>query len=1265
MTNVTDVLGGKRTLLEVEDLVAFETTQENSANPNVVVFYAPTTNGGTGGPTSKIPIAGHSGNYLDTFATASGWMFNSSRQLIATFSLGSPATWQVVLTDLGVLQFPYLPVSIAIPFQPAAGNTPVPQSEQIIMGNFLGTGLDDPMLLYAEARPDGTWDWKARLISGVDPNQPFTDAANIKIGPEYVIVNTPPYLYFLPAIAQGDFSGKQFAHLAVFASDRASVSFIAADPTTLALSRATTVKVPQNINCSIYSHAGTSGITCPFALAAGRFRSNTHDDLTLIAQAYTNAGLRIPGPTGLTVYSLAMGLDSSSNLTGNLASTNFINAGQSTGDTTVKVIATVAPIEAWSANIDELVLVNDTSSGYGGHVYIGDFDQSLAFKLQSDTNVTDGHAGCVYSAAVGNFDTQGQNGAPSTDLSLVTYWVTNISDCNVNGANSEPQYRIYPIRITPVQPGQTSNWLSQGVTDAHGTSNVDNMLGATLLIGDMQGRSIHLGAPEKVTIQSHLQPDMVIGLPPMHVDWIDTIDKLPYEPGCGTPEPCLANLTVKPSSASGTPGFQSSFGFSSSSATSASDKSTTGWTFGLKFKASNKDTWGVPGEGQVSVSERLSADYSHTETVQKTYSNYHQQSFNLNAKTGFSDLLIYTTEVNNFYYYPVLGQNACLADNPDCSDSEKKPLYVMYSVPSKVQHITADASNQEWYQPIQEPGNIFSYPWTLAQLGDEYNATPLTSGSPTEQQIGTFSENYSSQWAQRTGTSSSYGWTNSWSLGGGFTVSGGAKLATAFSDNFSVSLDLSGGQNFASVNDSAQLMDASTGISVNNPGFDSRVGQCCSYGFSAYAMGMTPFTKPFDNLTQPADITGTGPLFLAFNADLGNNLWWKQAYVFPDVGLNHPGRWTWTPGSGGAPGTVNFNQREGLPEDDPFYQMKGFFITSAINQTAGGNLLGSTLSQAIAGDQLYLTTRVYNFSPVNTPENASIHVAVWDQEFDGTNLIGDGVFIKDQIVSGIIPGYQASSQPNWTLVSIPFDTTNYGGKQLVFWVLVYMVDPDGRLLPEMPGHGLSAVPDLQSFKQIKDIPTETYSNNVGLYGTYTHFNILPAGVGATPPAGGTVKIDDLTLPRRRILLDQRTKVVAELTTSGQAAGPVTLAYYDGDPGKNGEVFATQEISYIAAGQTEKTRVFYTPKSAGLHDLYLIASTSSASSKFGPIKVHVRAHAEDDKDDRSDTRHGDDDRWSGASELETERNATGSRASVRRQSARDPLTEQIGPPEPRQ
>ena len=42
--------------------------------------------------------------------------------------------------------------------------------------------------------------------------------------------------------------------------------------------------------------------------------------------------------------------------------------------------------------------------------------------------------------------------------------------------------------------------------------------GIALAVGDTQGRSLVVGTPEKVTILGDIHPDIILGIPPMHID---------------------------------------------------------------------------------------------------------------------------------------------------------------------------------------------------------------------------------------------------------------------------------------------------------------------------------------------------------------------------------------------------------------------------------------------------------------------------------------------------------------------------------------------------------------------------------------------------------------------------------------------------------------------------------------------------------------------------------------------------------------------------
>jgi hypothetical protein len=282
--------------------------------------------------------------------------------------------------------------------------------------------------------------------------------------------------------------------------------------------------------------------------------------------------------------------------------------------------------------------------------------------------------------------------------------------------------------------------------------------------------------------------------------------------------------------------------------------------------------------------------------------------------------------------------------------------------------------------------------------------------------------------------------------------------------------------------------------------------RCYLYSFAGYVLGQMsptgtlqtiPLTDEDDN---PIDIQSTGPLTVAFLADpfQANLPWWRQAYTKPDVGLNHPERWDWSK----TTQTATFNPADrssSSPQDQAFYHIKGFFITPA---DATGT--GPQLSRATAGDTLQLQARVYNFSLADMPAGTQVHAQFYAQVYENARPVGDSFMIGEAVL-GPLPGFNSASTngtvPNWALASTTFDTgafdqTKNGDVYLIFWVVVWIQDGQGNILPELPGHGLTSgspppgcpfpppicPPNPSSpapYTQITDVPIEDYSNNVG------------------------------------------------------------------------------------------------------------------------------------------------------------------------------------------
>src|SRR5262245_14634752 len=247
--------------------------------------------------------------------------------------------------------------------------------------------------------------------------------------------------------------------------------------------------------------------------------------------------------------------------------------------------------------------------------------------------------------------------------------------------------------------------------------------------------------------------------------------------------------------------------------------------------------------------------------------------------------------------------------------------------------------------------------------------------------------------------------------------------------------------------------------------------------------------------------------------------------------------------------------------------MKGLFITPA-----GASGAGPSRSMATAGDQMRLTVRVHNWSfrdtndPTLAQPAARVRVRVFGQKWDpvGGTLDGSAFMIGETQISSI-SGYNSDSSqggaPNWALASVPFDTTPYPATYLVFWVVVWMEDAQGRLVAEMRDHGLTAIPS-PTLARITDVPTEPFSNTVGMYGVYMPFYVAPpVAPGAAAPAEGRLAIDGVSVPTSPVVVDTKARITAAIRAVGGDRDSVPVAFYDGLPGQGGRLFHFQVIPH--------------------------------------------------------------------------------------------------------
>jgi hypothetical protein len=846
-----------------------------------------------------------------------------------------------------------------------------------------------------------------------------------------------------------------------------------------------------------------------------------------------------------------------------------------------------------------------------------DRDQVILYA-DNDNEGASGHLKILTIDNSGKITTSGQTDIPTNGVSTVKGMDVGRFDPPKVGDNDNFDKQI-AVLLTPISPYFTAlctesidqNWtFSQGCQTLGpartyaGYGAFDNLEGMMRSV-DAQGRSVLLGTPLRLVIEDHMQPNLVLDIPPMHIDYIkDAAGKGPQ----------VMNFTVMPPATSG-PSFSTQYTFDSISKAAQDNTSKTDVSnsVGGSIEASVYFGAAKKKDANFSITSLTAAKGSWTNSSTTKDTSYETVQKTTNATTGFADHIYFRTSRLNVYLYPIIGK-VCPASIPNCSNSEKIQQYFQYSAPDEIEDADLDGTTQEWYQPVQEPGNVFSYPWDLEQMTKLNPNLVKLSGPNTWNDTDTATESILTKWQSGSSTGKTTGAVSKWSVDESLTESGNVGFGIGGAGGgFEVTakVDYGHSDSLETQNTFTTSLDATTGIQVNTPGFSQDVANRYFYYYTNYILGADGEEAP--SLTEP-EVTAPGgepvqqqffgPLVVAYAADPFHFSsvapWWRQAYTKPDIGLNHPARWNWDKNTKTA--SFNYHEPITIPPDpktilnDLFYHMKGFYIGKASDDPDSS----PNLSVANTGDVLRLQVRVYNFSVADMPSGSVVHVRFYGQAYDAAaaSLKGDGFFIGEDVI-GPIPGFNSvnlgdrGTLPNWKMASTLFDTTNYSGEFLVFWVVAWGEDSSGNLLAEQEGHGLTQNPSDLGIAQITDVPVEDYSNNVGMYDTYDPFFVIPKTNNAT----GTQAVHgDVTELGANDVLVEATPVtgtkdrsVITVTIHNNTRGHLSsepVVFYDGDPADGAKPFDFQRIPYLEKDGTYALRTFLRPETSGNHNIYV-------------------------------------------------------------------------------
>jgi len=283
----------------------------------------------------------------------------------------------------------------------------------------------------------------------------------------------------------------------------------------------------------------------------------------------------------------------------------------------------------------------------------------------------------------------------------------------------------------------------------------------------------------------------------------------------------------------------------------------------------------------------------------------------------------------------------------------------------------------------------------------------------------------------------------------------------------------------------------------------------------------------------------------------------------------------------------------------------------------GEEATGPQIVSSVVGDDVHLTARIYNNSFKNFDAGTLIKVQFYRQQWDPVNVvpIGDSILI-DQVTTTPVPAFNVggtSTTPNWKTVSTTFNTEEEGMEGdtwWIFWILAWPQHHEGNVVTELPGHGLPAgFQPGEIYKSILDVPLEivsvlesgqnvqtSFTNNIGFW--KQAFYVAPRTIAEEPVTSadlGEIVIDNLTIEKDDIFVDDEIVVEADIRSMGARSEAIAVTLDEGHPDDTDQIYDIEVMSHITADSSNKFRVTYQPARCGERDLYLSAGPEGPSA----------------------------------------------------------------------
>ncbi len=1193
-SNVSDFLNGKRSVLDVTDIAVFN----SRGIPTVVT---------TSNSSQKIASS----------FTLSQTFDNSKRARIFPARMFNQAAVST-LTPL----YDYNNSALLTFLMQSVANVP----NQVLYWQPFGGG-DEPDIT-GGAAADFNSDGFDEMALGFTDGRMVIATANDVNDQSKSVRQQITNLDVLSDMTAGDFKGDGGREIAGLTISNGGLKLViyAVDPQTLT---ATTIS-----SLTLTTPGASPGAPITLAsIARGRFNGAGHDQL---AVGFTTAA----GPAYVEVIDFATGTLNPFEASPTLGSPAG-NIGFPYGYIQVKTGQFGLPNNQY-----DQIVYHSSSPQAGGRFFEILTVDSTNFAIGGTAVVTYDQVPCAYGVEVGNFDhrqpdptTPGQTQPNLNNQVAFLYCTSTTSDSITTGMNI---YSVDPASLT--LEGVPDSALDLGYSGELNAGDLGSN-SAAFVAADLQGRSLTLGEPTVFDVETNIKPSVIIGAPPMHVDFVSPLP--------GSTAPVVLNLTAAPHT------FISTYDFETTDTNKIDDSRKTSWSFGAKEQLSAKYYVGDVDSFGFQVSDSISAAQKIKSSVDDINGSYTAKQSSLSSSSSFDDEVTYKDSGIKIWSYPVIGKMVCPKDKSPCQAGDLVPLTIQFSGPTGAPESEfAAGGSLLWFQPPWEPGNILSYPATLQQLQQMYlepttpGSTPVSSLSVVGQADGFFTGGgalkQKTTWSVGTNTETDASFNQNYSFENDLSITDSIGEENVAGSSLNLNLDVNGSYGLSHLNNESTQLGTSSGLEVSvAQAFNSTYQYLVSpYIFGTTVTNAVVDNQPLNNPNSPNPSVQTfGLLRGVFTADPlanGSGRWWAEAYPQPDVALNHPQRWRNTqpgvpsPGdpipsnclAGGTGGSsldcAVLNTR--IPDNpwlDEFHQMRGLFVTSANFPGQGPQIMRAT-----AGDTLALTARVYNYSLTAMPAGTQVHVRFYFAPWKGAYAVEGQPSVQisppnqpagTDLILGPIPPFSEGA-PNWVLATTTFDTSAYdwtkdGDADVVFWVVVWMEDGSGNMVAEMPGHGLTSIPGaLTSFADAANLEPiqadkNSYSNNVGFYPQVFAIEAKDSGLTGRPRANVAVNLSKLDVSEHKIAPGGRVDLSGTLVAENGTAASVKVRYYDGNPAKNGRLIAMDLIPRIAQGDPYSIAKSYRPTTCGVHELFAVVNKGKATEvvrRAQPVRVACKA-----------------------------------------------------------